>query len=1100
MEAVHRPRSIRSVASNSSLASAGGLSRRPRTRARSRTVTGSPKPGDAPPPPPSPLPSDLPYLAGPLVQEPDPIPDASTPDALSEPPVRPPRSPQRAESAAGAGEIRSTDTGSSQDTSTADPTFVEPTQSTVLSGRLSKAAKQASSLPHLDTGYRPPPSAFSRDPALTPVVNVRDSVSTQQSGVSSSLYPPSTSTASAPDSPTYPQSMATDHEIPEFALEVNEVQEYDSDDVSYRLRLLVKNNYFLPPAHSKPSAADFAPPVDPQKKSAPGFLDIFRVGKSKSKPTTPTGTGPGVNSLAPMLRTTADSIAVPYTTRQQQPRPPGQMIHAPPPSPAPPSRGRVVVVREKMADIAVAAKQAEQDLKTRGVRIDQGSQKTAPAGADDFIDPTDAVDIPPPSPSYPFAVQTSALHGLGVLESLGADILADHLPPSENPNLSISYDPIEDSWRKAILKQAVHHSLDNTPEHSTLSHPMSPTSPARARSKTVDSSRMPSPNMNMAAQKMINQKIIAPSAMDDMVKSAAPKHARQKSAHSQASAKGKAKLVVPITPDTSGDSRPASYQRVDTPLGPMTPLGPPPPRRPFLNTVHSASQVQLAHSTSMNALPADDSHRTVRRTVSSPSLAEGYDSHNSRHFTMTPPPLPAYPRDSQSTFTSFGTLRNYDADEISLQSENEGGSRAPSFRSAVLSRPSLSEYSQASQSPTTSVFQEMLNRESHQSRSSSASAGPSRFSIEQRRAMFGGSASSRAMAMSPPPRQSSSLAHVALPPPPRSSSFNYHGSAMMPSTSRAYHSPQPDLAVEEPGIEILAPEPSSPPLPSSGLQDEPLPMHSSSLYSSTDSRMQMGIRSAPGPSSPTNFFDSIQAQPNAMDDLESSSDESDTEEPHPLPPIQPPKIFADPRSRAISSASETGPRPVIMRHGNFSTPYVRGGFGESTTGPQRQNTAPLGNVANSKQSVVNVPARPTKTDIIASSDFFKYAQANPPPILASASAGPFGSSSGSKDSMMMNASAKRPSTADQEITSWRNNQRAQESLRKLDGMLIQHMEDEKDTIKRIATTLKQTKLTIDAMQQQRQQQQHLQQNAQQQSQHQPQPSQPSPHPSPPDHR
>jgi phage gpG-like protein len=42
------------------------------------------------------------------------------------------------------------------------------------------------------------------------------------------------------------------------------------------------------------------------------------------------------------------------------------------------------------------------------------------------------------------------------------------------------------------------------------------------------------------------------------------------------------------------------------------------------------------------------------------------------------------------------------------------------------------------------------------------------------------------------------------------------------------------------------------------------------------------------------------------------------------------------------------------------------------------------------------------------------------------------------------------------LTTWRNNQRAQESLRKLDGMLIQHMEDEKDTIKRIATTMKQT--------------------------------------------
>jgi hypothetical protein len=40
-----------------------------------------------------------------------------------------------------------------------------------------------------------------------------------------------------------------------------------------------------------------------------------------------------------------------------------------------------------------------------------------------------------------------------------------------------------------------------------------------------------------------------------------------------------------------------------------------------------------------------------------------------------------------------------------------------------------------------------------------------------------------------------------------------------------------------------------------------------------------------------------------------------------------------------------------------------------------------------------------------------------------------------------------------------NSQKAQESMKKLDGMLLQHMEAEKDTIKRIATSMKQSSLS-----------------------------------------
>lgn len=134
MEALpaQRPGSIRSVASNSSLASGVSLSRRPRTRTRSRTVTGSTerRPGETPAVPL--LQSDLPYLSGPIVQEPlEDHTTTSSQNPLSEPPTRPPRSPQRVE----VSEIRSSDTASTQVITDADPTFVEPLPSGPISGK-----------------------------------------------------------------------------------------------------------------------------------------------------------------------------------------------------------------------------------------------------------------------------------------------------------------------------------------------------------------------------------------------------------------------------------------------------------------------------------------------------------------------------------------------------------------------------------------------------------------------------------------------------------------------------------------------------------------------------------------------------------------------------------------------------------------------------------------------------------------------------------------------------------------------------------------------------------------------------------------------------
>src|SRR5712672_1114365 len=239
---------------------------------------------------------------------------------------------------------------------------------------------------------------------------LRESNMTFQSGTTSSVYPLSSSTVSGTESPPSPRSIADsfqDHRISS----VDPDEPYDeypavhSDDVSYRLRLLLSNNYYLPPAHSKPSPSDFASPITTRQKkaaksAAPAFLDIFRVGRARPKPTTPPG--PLTPELGPpRLRTTADSTIT-------SSRAPNSHVDAVPRHPVVPilvpHTSRVAVVREKMDDLALAAEQAEQELK---MRVDAKQQSAE--HYDNYVDPTDAVDLPPPSENSPFAFQASAL-------------------------------------------------------------------------------------------------------------------------------------------------------------------------------------------------------------------------------------------------------------------------------------------------------------------------------------------------------------------------------------------------------------------------------------------------------------------------------------------------------------------------------------------------------------------------------------------------------------------------------------------------------------------------------------------------------------------
>ncbi|KAJ7727283.1 hypothetical protein DFH07DRAFT_1066546 [Mycena maculata] len=851
----------------------------------------------------------------------------------------------------------------------------------------SKAAAQALRLPGISTGQvKPLPSAFSRVPSIPQLYDlgnghVRDSVHSQesgftQSGGSSSLYPASTSTASGTESPPSPRSIAEqegNNDVSSFDPEL-ELQEYDGDDVSYRLRLLVKNNYFLPPAHSKPSSSDFAATVNSKKASrpppTPTFFDMFR--KSRSKPSTPTGAGQTFDFLTPALRTTSDSTTVSAYSPQQPRRRSSSQAPTHPRALQDPS-GRVVVVREKMHDIATAAKQAEQEMKARGNRREESLGGHSEV---EVIDPTDAVDLPPPSAAYPFAVQAAALHGMGVQDSVGAAVLADRLPP-RSPGGSSG----DDDWRKALLHAAVNHSLNNS--SGVLA------SPTQAK------------HMSPASDKpMLGQRIISLPTVEHRVSSA---------------------LSSQDYPDEPGDAPRSSTclpLRVETPLMPITPLAPP-PRRQLVNPLYSISQTSLP--TNLEPTARSLSSAQVRKIESTPRLSDSYESDVQRHALISPPLIS---RES-SEGSSRERPRTSSDSNASFYSEEEKDEALPrpSISSSNLDpRPSLSIYSRPS--PTTSAFQDALMHPPV------VNPPPRKSSLDQHRLPSAPSPVPRDSMASPPPRVSSSLAHIMpLSPPPRSSSL-----AQRIAPPSRLPPPIPTFPPAQSESEILDPGPSTPPFPLSDRRG------GKSLVLEIPQTNHPSIRSAPAPSTPPSFFDSIQNQPNAMDDLDSSSDDDDESyQGDPEPPHTP--LFVNPRTRAVSNmpSGSSSAKSLLMRLGNHSTPYVsRSADGHSPVVPKSHK--PVGNIPvagsffsdrkSGKSDQGHGP--PTSTF-----DFYQYAQQHP--LLSQRPA--------------ESSTSRRPHTTDQVVRDWQTSQKAQESLRRLDGMLIQHMEAEKDTIKRIATNL-----------------------------------------------
>lgn len=817
------------------------------------------------------------------------------------------------------------------------------------------------------------------------VRNVRDSVLTQHSSTSSSVYPASTSAGTRTETessmPYTDRDDEADMSYPEIV--TPDHPDFDPDDVSNRLRLLLNNSYFLPPAHAKPTPLALSP-NESSKKSKPanaGFLDFFRLGKSKSKPTSPVpGSPPALDHTGPILRTTSDTpTASGLLLRPQQAALPPPVIPLPPPPPA----SRVVVLRERMGDLATAAKEAEKELRRADQRKAKSQTTPRDRFLDDIIDPTDAVDLPPPSADSIFAVQASSAYGLGPHDSVNAAVLADRLVPNSPGPWSISSE--EESWRKALLREAVSHSLGNTPDHSFSSSneaPRSPTSPT----PQSEASFAP-PKMLENFKTRIGQRILEDLSMRTESSEPSPPPSPSEAQHMPLKSSMSCGELSPKAAEHPMLSAADPPARAETPA--YMPLGlAPAPRKQLVNPLYSLSQPDLPEAAAKfeDPLPGSSSasYHTVRKTTSTPGLSGAEDPRRAMG-SLSPPPLPHYTGNKRGispdskdleVMPSFSTGKShtetesrYSSDSMSfrtpMDTDVDGNGARPSMSlSAPSTRPSISVSEYSMPSPTASAFRDAvfgscrppssLSRRSYVSQPEAMPEPPP--PVPQ--------ATPRKNVVSPPPRISSSVSPTELPIPPRARAAR---PAYRPSTS-SYNSRSsgssrplrgsPTSAVHDGSVVISissASSPSSPTAPIASRRGLSNPL-SLSIPNGFESPV---IHSAPAPASPADFFDHLQSTiPNAMDDLE-TSDESESEDElyeegqnarsrfNPKAPGESPStlhsqsvsyhsepepesehvetahVFVEPHTLAISNrASSSSARPSIMRLGNHSTPQL----------------------------------------------------------------------------------------------------------------------------------------------------------------------------------
>jgi hypothetical protein len=279
----------------------------------------------------------------------------------------------------------------------------------------------------------------------------------------------------------------------------------DPNDVSFRLKLLVENNYYLPPAHSKPLSISPvgahspgpASPTKPQHSTGGSFRGLFRLplGISRSRSPSQPHISP-LPSPRPTLgvrkavSTEGLGLGLSQSARNKtgllRPSSPRRAVSADMALDNEP-KGRVVVIRERLDEPEDAVEQIDGLAGPSSSRLglpspSVPSKKPSPSSVPQssllhsngvglppaqnsmlaskpVIDPTDSVDLP----SYKFEPQASAniVHGLGPGQALNTSAILDFIPASPGgPHRAMS--PEDEAWRRALLFEAVDLSISQS--------------------------------------------------------------------------------------------------------------------------------------------------------------------------------------------------------------------------------------------------------------------------------------------------------------------------------------------------------------------------------------------------------------------------------------------------------------------------------------------------------------------------------------------------------------------------------------------------------------------------------------------------------------
>ena len=320
-----------------------------------------------------------------------------------------------------------------------------------------------------------------------------------------------------------------------------------------------------------------------------------------------------------------------------------------------------------------------------------------------------------------------------------------------------------------------------------------------------------------------------------------------------------------------------------------------------------------------------------------------------------------------------------------------------------------------------------------------ASTGPQTFTT----------ADTRASVYSPQLRPSTPIPLRPLPPAPR----------RRPPTNSSL--PRPSTLRQEPTT-IWEPEPSSPPLPSASGErtgtgcslDLPRRPERGELSRAVAEEAAGGN----APRTPISFFDNIRSDLNEPDGYPSSEEESDTDSGDLGGPFEAP-VFWKPGTRVISipergsiSSTMTRPaRPTLMRLGNNSTPQLGSSTSNARSFNRLPNDYPPFDSLSFRGSVEKTSTTPTtKSSFFTSRTPKKQKQQGvssedyhgPRARSFEDGAGPLGLNPGF--TFLDMESEKAPSLLGHE------SQETDEPTRILDGLVLQHLEKERDTIKRIA--------------------------------------------------